>query len=156
MTGQVGVEPSSLEGFKQVGQGLVLVEPKVANGSFKTFKGDMTGQVLVEPSSLEGLTRRPCRVARSPQQLGAQDAAQGGPSGSYQLGQAKRRKVNGKACAQQCRTPVVIPDAAPPRPKLGRGRRIIYNIFFIFNIIDNIIPVVPHKAVAEVSKIGNL
>ena len=60
----------------------------------------------------------------SPQQVGAQEAAQGGPSGTYQLGPAKRSKVNGKACAQQCRTPAVIPGAAPPRPKLGRGRRI--------------------------------
>ena len=31
-----------------------LVEPKVPNGSFETFKRDMTGQLGVEPSSLEG------------------------------------------------------------------------------------------------------
>ena len=51
MTGQVGVEPSSLEGFKQVGQGLALVEPKVPKGNFETVKRGMTGQVGVEPSS---------------------------------------------------------------------------------------------------------
>ena len=57
MTGQVGVEPSSLEGFKQVGQGLALVEPKVSKGNFETVKRDMTMQVEVETSSLEGLRR---------------------------------------------------------------------------------------------------
>ena len=34
-----------------------LVEPKVPNGSFETFKRDMTGQLGVEPSSLEGQRR---------------------------------------------------------------------------------------------------
>ena len=49
MTGQLGVEPSSLEGFR------TLVEPKLLKDSFETLNRDMTGQLGVEPRSLEGL-----------------------------------------------------------------------------------------------------
>ena len=50
MAGQLGVEPSSLEGLgKKLEQGVALVEPKVPKGSFETKQGG------VEPSSLEGL-----------------------------------------------------------------------------------------------------
>ena len=30
--------------------------------------------------------------------------------------------------AGKCRTPAVIPGAAPPRPRLGRGRRIYFKM----------------------------
>ena len=40
-----------------------------------------------------------------------------------------------KAGRRPCRTPTVIPGAAPPRPRLGRGRRIyIYIYLFILYI----------------------
>ena len=51
MTGQLGVEPSSLEGLR------TLVKPKLPKGSFETLNRDMTGQLGVEPSSLEGLRK---------------------------------------------------------------------------------------------------
>lgn len=61
----------------------------------------------VEPSSLEGVENWEEVLANLPAWTGEEN------------------KVNGKACAQQCCTPAVILGAAPPRPKLGKGRRIM-------------------------------
>jgi hypothetical protein len=40
------------------------------------------------------------------------------------LGGRKEGFKEAKRKRQQCGTPAVIPGAAPPRPRLGRGRRI--------------------------------
>ena len=40
----------------------------------------------------------------------------------------RMQRYHGKASTGPCRTPTVIPGAAPPRPRLGRGRRILHYI----------------------------
>ena len=68
-------------------------------------------------------------MARKKQRLEAGAAYGNRHGGKNVFGKSEGAgKAKVKEGAGKCRTPAVIPGAAPPRPRLGRGRRIYFKM----------------------------